>query len=189
MFSGQLTGEFEAFDANDGKKLWQFQTGSGIEGQPVTWQQDGVQYVAVTSWPRRRVLAVLRRRTPGQRADRRIALGLCRKGSVGDLRVIERLNLAAAACFAAAAVTAAALTLMHPATAQQDRNADQALVDKGKASYAGHCSHCHGPGMLNAGTVTPDLRKFPDDKPRFFTTVKIGQERQDAALGRDPRRR
>ncbi|MGY4311038.1 methanol/ethanol family PQQ-dependent dehydrogenase [Bradyrhizobium sp. JR3.5] len=49
VFSGQLTGEFEAFDADTGKKLWQFQTGSGIEGQPVTWQQDGVQYVAVTS--------------------------------------------------------------------------------------------------------------------------------------------
>ncbi|MBR0975472.1 MULTISPECIES: methanol/ethanol family PQQ-dependent dehydrogenase [Bradyrhizobium] len=49
VFSGALTGEFEAFDADTGKKLWQFQTGSGIEGQPVTWQQDGVQYVAVTS--------------------------------------------------------------------------------------------------------------------------------------------
>jgi alcohol dehydrogenase (cytochrome c) len=49
VFTGSLTGEFEAFDAENGKKLWQFQTGSGIEGQPVTWQQDGVQYVAVTS--------------------------------------------------------------------------------------------------------------------------------------------
>jgi alcohol dehydrogenase (cytochrome c) len=49
VFAGQLTGEFEAFDAKDGKKLWQFQTGSGIEGQPVTWEQDGVQYIAVTS--------------------------------------------------------------------------------------------------------------------------------------------
>jgi alcohol dehydrogenase (cytochrome c) len=49
VFSGQLTGEFEAFDADSGKKLWQFQTGSGIEGQPVTWEQDGVQYVAVSS--------------------------------------------------------------------------------------------------------------------------------------------
>ncbi len=49
VFSGRLTGEFEAFDADTGKRLWQFQTGSGIEGQPVTWQQDGVQYVAVTS--------------------------------------------------------------------------------------------------------------------------------------------
>ena len=49
VFSGQLTGEFEAFDADTGKKLWQFQTGSGVEGQPVTWEQDGVQYVAVAS--------------------------------------------------------------------------------------------------------------------------------------------
>jgi alcohol dehydrogenase (cytochrome c) len=49
VFSGQLTGEFEAFDADTGKKLWQYQTGSGIEGQPITWEQDGVQYVAVAS--------------------------------------------------------------------------------------------------------------------------------------------
>jgi alcohol dehydrogenase (cytochrome c) len=49
VFSGQLTGEFEAFDADNGKKLWHYQTGSGIEGQPITWEQDGVQYVAVAS--------------------------------------------------------------------------------------------------------------------------------------------
>jgi alcohol dehydrogenase (cytochrome c) len=49
VFTGQLTGEFEAFDADSGKKLWHFQTGSGVEGQPVTWEQDGVQYVAVSS--------------------------------------------------------------------------------------------------------------------------------------------
>jgi alcohol dehydrogenase (cytochrome c) len=49
VFSGQLSGEFEAFDADTGKKLWEFKTGSGIEGQPITWEQDGVQYVAVAS--------------------------------------------------------------------------------------------------------------------------------------------
>ncbi|HEY4041931.1 MAG TPA: PQQ-dependent dehydrogenase, methanol/ethanol family [Rhodopila sp.] len=49
VFSGKLTGEVEAFDAENGNKLWQFKTGSGIEGQPITWQQDGVQYVAVSS--------------------------------------------------------------------------------------------------------------------------------------------
>jgi alcohol dehydrogenase (cytochrome c) len=48
VFSGQLTGEFEAFDAENGKKLWSFKTGSGIEGQPITWEQDGEQYVAVS---------------------------------------------------------------------------------------------------------------------------------------------
>ena len=49
VFAGQLTGEFEAFDADTGKQLWSFKTGSGIEGQPITWEQDGVQYVAVSS--------------------------------------------------------------------------------------------------------------------------------------------
>jgi alcohol dehydrogenase (cytochrome c) len=49
VFSGQMTGEFEAFDSDTGNKLWQFQTGSSIEGQPITWQENGVQYVAVTS--------------------------------------------------------------------------------------------------------------------------------------------
>ena len=49
VFTGKLTGEFEAFDAENGNKLWQFKTGSGIEGQPITWEQDGVQYVSVSS--------------------------------------------------------------------------------------------------------------------------------------------
>jgi alcohol dehydrogenase (cytochrome c) len=49
VFTGELTGEFEAFDADTGKVLWSYQTGSGVEGQPVTWEADGVQYIAVTS--------------------------------------------------------------------------------------------------------------------------------------------
>ena len=32
VFSGQLTGEFEAFDADTGKKLWQFRTGQESRG-------------------------------------------------------------------------------------------------------------------------------------------------------------
>jgi alcohol dehydrogenase (cytochrome c) len=49
VFTGAQTGEFMAFDAETGEKLWQFQTGSGITGQPITWEQDGKQYIAVTS--------------------------------------------------------------------------------------------------------------------------------------------
>ena len=49
VFTGKLTGEFQAFDVDNGKQLWQFKTGSGIEGQPITWEQDGVQYIAVSS--------------------------------------------------------------------------------------------------------------------------------------------
>ncbi len=33
----------------DRKELWKFNTGSGVVGSPVTWEQDGEQYVAVMS--------------------------------------------------------------------------------------------------------------------------------------------
>jgi alcohol dehydrogenase (cytochrome c) len=49
VFTGAMTGEFMAFDSSTGKKLWQFQTGSGIVGQPIAWEHAGRQYVTVTS--------------------------------------------------------------------------------------------------------------------------------------------
>ena len=49
VFTGTLTGEFIAVDADTGKILWRFQTPSGIIGQPVTWERDGKQYVTITS--------------------------------------------------------------------------------------------------------------------------------------------
>jgi alcohol dehydrogenase (cytochrome c) len=49
VFTGAATGEFMAVDAVSGKKLWQFQTSSGIIGLPVTWQHKGKQYVSIVS--------------------------------------------------------------------------------------------------------------------------------------------
>ena len=49
VFVGNPEGEFMALDADSGEKLWSFQTGSGIVGQPITWEQDGEQYVSVIS--------------------------------------------------------------------------------------------------------------------------------------------
>ena len=49
VFTGVMTGEFQALDADTGKLLWSFQTPSGIIGQPVTWERDGKQYVTVMS--------------------------------------------------------------------------------------------------------------------------------------------
>jgi alcohol dehydrogenase (cytochrome c) len=49
VFTGAATGAFMAVDAATGRKLWQFQTGSGIIGLPVTWERNGKQYVTITS--------------------------------------------------------------------------------------------------------------------------------------------
>lgn len=60
------------------------------------------------------------------------------------------------------------------ATAQHAGD-EQAKIDVGKLTFAEKCSHCHGPNMVNSGTITPDLRRFPDDQQRFITTVKQGK--------------
>jgi mono/diheme cytochrome c family protein len=89
--------------------------------------------------------------------------------------VTKRVLKWTAAQFAAVAVMAVA-QLTTPCAAQQpSAGADQAQVDQGKVTYAQKCSHCHGPNMVNSGTITPDLRAFPDDKARFVTTVKQGK--------------
>jgi alcohol dehydrogenase (cytochrome c) len=49
LFTGKETGEFIAVDADTGKVIWQFQTGSGINAMPVTYTHQGRQYVTVLS--------------------------------------------------------------------------------------------------------------------------------------------
>jgi PQQ-dependent dehydrogenase (methanol/ethanol family) len=50
IFFGTMDGWFKAVDARSGAELWQFKTGSGIVGNPITYVgPDGKQYVAVYS--------------------------------------------------------------------------------------------------------------------------------------------
>ena len=49
LFTGKETGEFIAVDADTGKIVWEFQTGSGINAMPVTYTHQGRQYVTVLS--------------------------------------------------------------------------------------------------------------------------------------------
>jgi mono/diheme cytochrome c family protein len=94
--------------------------------------------------------------------------------------MIKASLVVAAAYLSPAAMAASAQTAAPAATPQQNVGVDQAQIDQGqidqgKATFAQKCSHCHGFNMVNAGTVAPDLRRFPDDRERFFTTVKLGK--------------
>jgi mono/diheme cytochrome c family protein len=91
-----------------------------------------------------------------------------------------KASLVAAAYLSAAAMTASAQTAAPAAMPQENLSVDRAQIDQGqidqgKLTYAQKCSHCHGFNMVNAGTIAPDLRRFPDDRERFFTTVKLGK--------------
>ncbi|HEY7663076.1 MAG TPA: PQQ-dependent dehydrogenase, methanol/ethanol family [Xanthobacteraceae bacterium] len=54
-FYGTMDRKFKAVDAKSGKVLWEFNTPSGIIGQPITYAVNGTQYVAILcgigGWP------------------------------------------------------------------------------------------------------------------------------------------
>jgi len=47
VFQGNIVGEFVAYSANKGERLWAFPTQTGITAGPVTYEIDGEQYVSV----------------------------------------------------------------------------------------------------------------------------------------------
>jgi alcohol dehydrogenase (cytochrome c) len=49
VFTGKLTGEFVALDADTGETLWQFKTGSSVNATAITYTHNGRQYVTVVS--------------------------------------------------------------------------------------------------------------------------------------------
>ena len=49
VFAGEFDGQFSAFNATTGEKLWHFQMGAGVTASPVTYMVAGRQYVAVAA--------------------------------------------------------------------------------------------------------------------------------------------
>lgn len=47
VFTGEGNGYFDAFDAKTGEILWRFQCGAGVNAPPISYEVDGVQYIAV----------------------------------------------------------------------------------------------------------------------------------------------
>ncbi|WP_426614571.1 c-type cytochrome [Bradyrhizobium sp. McL0616] len=89
--------------------------------------------------------------------------------------MLRRVSHRTAATIAAVAALTVALAATVRAADDSNGNPAQMQIDHGKSTYAEKCSHCHGPNMMNSGTITPDLRTFPDDRTRFVTTVKNGK--------------
>ena len=138
VFQGTGLGQFEAFRADTGAKLWSAPTQSGVIAGPISYSVNGAQYVAVlVGWGGVWSLAA------GE-----VALQNPRMVNVPRMLVFKlggKDNLPPAPEFKA--------PVLHPPPA----TASAAVVKKGEALYQGYCSNCHGDVAVSGG-VLPDLR-------------------------------
>jgi mono/diheme cytochrome c family protein len=90
---------------------------------------------------------------------------------------IRRSSVALLAALALGWLPAPPARAQATAAAGSERaTADTDLAQAGRRLYGQNCSHCHGFNMVNPGTVSYDLRKFPlEDPDRFFHSVREGK--------------
>ncbi len=132
VFQGTADGRFVAYDARDGKKLWETPTGTGVVAAPSTYLVDGKQYVS-------------------------IAVGW---GGVYGLaaRHTDRAGPGTVYTFALdAKAPPPAFVAYRLGELVQGVPYNKAHVDEGTALYVSNCVFCHGvPGVDRGGNI-PNL--------------------------------
>ena len=137
VFQGAAQGEFAAYDAASGAKLWSYETVNGVIAPPSTYEVDGEQYVALMvgyggagalSSP---ALLPERSRLPG----RLLVFKLGGSAQAPAYDIVEQPALALAGV--------------------SSRGDAQA----GFVSFQQYCQVCHGPNA--SGRYLPDLKRSP----------------------------
>lgn len=156
VFQGDATGNFQAFDARTGKKLWSFAAQTGIVAAPISYSIGGTQYVSiVTGWGG--IFPLL---------GGDLALKTGRHPQVSRV-----LTFALGGKATLPTTKADPLTLTE--TPRQFGTAAQ--IAEGKARYNRTCVGCHGDNAISAG-VLPDLRYSAaiNDKDLWYAIVGEG---------------
>ncbi len=163
VFQGNSMGEFVAYRATNGQKLWSAPTQAGVLAAPVTYEIDGVQYVTIeVGWGGAFGLAA------GELArDSHIAANLPRVLTYklgGEAKLPALPELAAA-------------KLDPPAEI-----GDAATWTAGKATYHMYCGVCHGDAAVSGG-VLPDLRlSLINRDPAAWEKIVRGGERNNRGM-------
>jgi quinohemoprotein ethanol dehydrogenase len=138
VFQGTSLGQFQAFRADTGAKVWSAPTQSGVVAGPVSYSVHGQQYVAVLAgWGGVWTLAA------GE-----LALQNPRMVNIPRMLVFK---LGGKDSFPPAPEFHASVLHPPPVTAST------ATVKKGEQLYQNYCSVCHGDVAVSGG-VLPDLR-------------------------------
>ncbi|WP_290497107.1 PQQ-dependent dehydrogenase, methanol/ethanol family [Hyphomonas sp. UBA4494] len=137
VFQGKLNGDFVAYDAETGDKLWNHELKSGGASGPGTYMIDGEQYVTITTgWGS--------------------AFGLS-AGFAYDETVPSTVGKVVTFKLGGTGEIADPDFPMIDKTPKADSFGDETMIAEGSVHYARNCTVCHGPLAVSSG-VLPDLR-------------------------------
>ncbi|KCZ61568.1 alcohol dehydrogenase [Hyphomonas sp. L-53-1-40] len=137
VFQGKLNGDFVAYDAETGDKLWNHELKSGGASGPSTYMIDGEQYVTITTgWGS--------------------AFGLS-AGFAYDETVPSTVGKVVTFKLGGTGEIADPDFPMIDKTPKADSFGDETMIAEGSVHYARNCTVCHGPLAVSSG-VLPDLR-------------------------------
>ena len=137
VFQGKLNGDFVAYNAATGEKLWSQNVKSGAASGPGTYLIDGEQYVTITTgWGSAFAL------TAGYAYDETVP------STVGK---VVTFKIGGTGLIADADFTPI------ERTAKADAFGDEAMIAQGAVAFSRNCMVCHGALAASSG-VLPDLR-------------------------------
>lgn len=172
VFQGEGTGEFAAYAADSGHKLWSVQTGSAIDSVPVSFAIKGEQYILVpVGWG------------SASRIFGPASMMTTEESKRGPSRLLA-FKLGATTPFPSPQVKASSVP--KPPTQKASRE----TIAEGKALYESHlCGGCHSPGLDGSGGWTlngaiPDLRYMPGEAHHdWYAIVLAGTHKEQGMLG------
>jgi quinohemoprotein ethanol dehydrogenase len=170
VFQGEATGEFSAYTADTGKKVWSVKTGSAIQSVPVSFSAAGEQYVLMPVGLGSASRLFGRVSTMGTPESKR-----------GPARVLAfKLN--------GKAPFPDTTAIVPPVPQPPEHTYSQETIDKGRALYSKHfCADCHSPEADGSGAWTvdgaiPDLRYMPPSVHRQWNAIVLNGSRRQYGM-------
>ena len=148
IFQGTPGGDFTAYNAKTGEKLWSDQAQTGVVSGPITYEVDGEQYVAVTvGWG--------------------TAFGLVAAGAV-QKPISRVLVFKLGGTAKLPPVTEAVAKFEEP----PELTGTPEQIAHGRQLYLTRCFICHGDAAM-AGGVVPDLRAMPIERHEMWDEIVL----------------
>jgi len=163
VFQGEGTGDFSAYAADSGRKLWSVNTGSAIQSVPVSYRLNGHQYVLIAT---------------GLGSGVAMFMGTSRMATLESRRGPSRLL----AFTLDTNRTPAFPPNKIPAVPRPpEQTASQEVIEQGKKALGKYpCWACHGGAALEGrgawelNGAIPDLRYMPKDVHDQFLPIVLG---------------